>query len=48
MEYVLGMPVELLYTDTEIIAMQLRLLFKTVLDASDLYLLIEINNYFNS
>jgi hypothetical protein len=45
MESILGMPVELLYTDTEIVAIQLRLLLKTVLNATDLVLLEEINNY---
>lgn len=39
------MPVEFLYTDSEIIKLQRRLLFKLVITAEELQLLEEINEY---
>jgi hypothetical protein len=39
------MPIELLYTDSELVKMQKRLLFKTVLTQDELNTLAEINNY---
>ena len=39
------MPVEFLYTDSEIIKLQRTLLFKTVLTKEDLQLLNEIHEY---
>jgi hypothetical protein len=39
------MPIELLYTDSEIVKIQKRLLLKTVLSKEELELLKEIQNY---
>jgi hypothetical protein len=39
------MPIEFLYTDSEIIKLQRTLLFKSLLTAQDLQLLEEINEY---
>lgn len=39
------MPIEFLYTDSEIIKLQRALLFKSLLTAQDLQLLKEINEY---
>ena len=41
------MPVELLYTDSEIVKIQKQLLRKTTLNSSELELLKEINAYMN-
>jgi hypothetical protein len=41
------MPIELLYTDSELVKMQKRLLFKTVLSKEELETLSEIQNYMN-
>jgi hypothetical protein len=42
------MPIELLYTDSELVKMQKRLLFKTVLSKEELETLSEIQNYMNT
>lgn len=39
------MPIELLYTDKEIVKMHKKLLFKTVITKEELELLTEIQNY---
>ena len=39
------MPIEFLYTDSEIIKLQRTLLFKSLLTSQDLQLLEEINEY---
>ena len=39
------MTIELLYTDSELVKMQKRLLFKTVLTQEELETLTEIQNY---
>jgi hypothetical protein len=39
------MPIELLYTDSEIVKLHRELLFKTVISKEELKLLTEIQNY---
>ena len=40
-------PIEFLYTDSELVKIERSLLFKTVLTAEDLMLLAEIKEYMN-